>query len=106
MSKPLHESRFTKEELSELKASECTKLKKNEDALTIVVAMGMFSTFVTFIMLVALLLWFSKVTIFLSIVVGVPNLIIYWLYVKGYRYYKKLIDDIKVRIHSQQKQAL
>jgi drug/metabolite transporter (DMT)-like permease len=106
MSKPLYESRFSKDELYNLKASECSKLKENEVGLTVVVGMMMILTFVMFVMLVALFLWFNKVTIFLSIVMGALTLIMYWLYYKGYVRYKALITDIKERISSQEKQVL
>lgn len=102
----VYKAQFSKEQLNELKASEARNLKEKENTLTGIVAFGLVTSFLLFALLIAMFLWFNKVTIFLTIIVAFPFVLTYAFYIMIQKEYKSLINDYKQRIDSQQKHVL
>lgn len=96
---------FSNDEVGHLKASDIRSLTETERAVTGVMIVGILLSMVFFITLVALILWFNKLTIFLSIIIGVPTLLVCFLFVKGVKAYDKKVKNIKARI-SQEKHTI
>jgi len=99
VSERMYKKYFTKEQLQEMKASTVQDLRLQEDRTITALILFLVVGFIEVIMLIAMLFWTNKVTIFLVIVwllfVG------FWLLVfcMTLNDYKKLIDKTKERLN-------
>jgi Ca2+/Na+ antiporter len=98
MGSNLYEKYFSENELYNLKPSEVRKLKEGEAVLSIVVVLMMLFVFASFMTLVGIALWFTKITIFLCILTIVPTIVFYTFYNKLAKEYKKTIESYKEQI--------
>lgn len=97
-----YEKYILKDKVMDVKASEASKLSNEEDFLGLL-GCGVFVVgFIFAISLVALILWFNKLTIFISIVLllalGVFGALSYY----QYKMYKKLINKVNERLGNQE----
>lgn len=102
----MYKKYFSPEEMHDVKASEIRSLNETEKALTVAVGLMLVGGFFSFIFVVAMLIWFTKLTIFLSIISVIPTMALYLIAKKGEKTYKNKVEEIKKRISSQEKQAL
>ncbi|MDQ0158828.1 hypothetical protein [Alkalibacillus salilacus] len=86
---------FNNDELSRLKPRDVSELKQQETVVSFVYIWTFLLTFVSFIALVALAIWFNKYTIFLSIVLATPTLLLFIISYLATKGYIKKITELK-----------
>jgi len=97
-----YEKYILKDKVMDMKASEASKLSKEEDFLGLL-GCGVFVVgFVFVVSLVALILWFNKLTIFISIVILLALGVFGTLSYQQYKIYKKLINKVNERLGNQE----
>lgn len=94
----MYKEQFSSDEVNYLKASEIREFRKLDNAIagTLLVVLAMF--FMCFVSFVSLLIWGTKLTLFLFIIVVVPSLLLDIVYIRLFKAYKKKIKSAKDRI--------
>ena len=96
----LLDKHVSEDRLHELKASEITKVRKEERGMGAIGCLFFGGMFVLEVSIIALLLWFNKITLFISIVVLLANIPISALTYLSYRDTMKLVKQIAERVNN------
>lgn len=93
----LYKKYLSKERIVELKASELRDFEKEEETITTLAAAYLFSTFILFIALAAMIIWLNKFTIFLFVIALPPTALFCFSYFKSASRYKKKLKEFEQR---------
>lgn len=95
MQEKLYKKYFTEEQLSNMKASTARDLKKQEDGLAVGVILLFASGFLETIMIIAMLFWTNKFTMFLTIVGALFVILLSLFHYAVVKKYRNLIAKAK-----------
>lgn len=88
---------LSEEQIANLKASDIRKFEEQEQNLTGVAVAYLLSTFMMFVLLAAMILWFNKFTIFLFVVAFPVFLLFCFSYFKLKSNFKKKLKEFGLR---------
>lgn len=95
MSVNFYRKRLSKEQISNLKASEIRDFEQQEESIMSSAITYLLSTFMLFVLLAAMILWFNKFTIFLFVIWLPPTALFCFSYFKTASKYKKKLKEFE-----------
>ncbi len=102
MAEKMYEGMLSKEEISFLTFSDVAKLNEREKIIDTAILTSIIMSFLSIVALAAMLLWYSKFTIFLFIIISIPAIVLIIALLAHVKDYKKRIKAIKDRINIQE----
>lgn len=99
MKNKLYETYFTEEQLANLRTHQIKELCSIEKPMTFNIVLLLVSGFWTVVYLVAFLIWFNKVTLFLTSISAITFVIFAVLHYKFAMTYKETIKKCKEKNH-------
>ena len=95
MSSNFYTKYLSEEQISNLKASEIRDFEEEEVTIGSLAIAYLLSTFLSFVLLAAMILWFNKFTIFLFVIVLPPTILFCISYFKTLKKYKKKLKEFE-----------
>lgn len=95
MSSNFYRKYLSEEQISNLKASEIRGFEEEEVTIGSLTIAYLLSTFLSFVLLAAMILWFNKFTIFLVVIVLPPTILFCISYFKTASKYKKKLKEFE-----------
>lgn len=95
MSSNFYRKYLSQEQISSLKASEIRDFEEQEVTIESLAITYLLSTFLSFVLLAAMILWLNKFTIFLFVVVLPPTVLFGFTYFKTASKYKKKLKEFE-----------
>lgn len=102
----VYEKFLTKDEISQLNNEDKKLLKKEEDMIVGVFTIVLILGFLLLVASIAMVIWSTKVTLFISCVVFVPFIFFTWAYNRICSDYRIGLKALQEHINSQKKQGI